>query len=137
MVPQSAPMPPKQQERVAVPPPAQQPVHSSQQPNSTTTVKTEQTASLVPQPVSKSPSDASKPKPAAVPLASSVGAPAPPTTASSSPQRHLQGLPIRAYLDQTVVPILLDGMSELVKARPENPVEWLAAYLLKHDPQKK
>lgn len=46
-------------------------------------------------------------------------------------------LPIRAYLDQTVVPILLDGMSELVKERPPNPVEWLAAYLLKNDPQKK
>ena len=30
---------------------------------------------------------------------------------------HLQALPIRAYLDQTVVPILLDGMSALVKER--------------------
>jgi len=49
----------------------------------------------------------------------------------------MQALPIRAYLDQTVVPILLDGMSELVKERPESPVEWLAAYLLRHDPQKK
>ena len=29
----------------------------------------------------------------------------------------LQSLPIRAYLDQTVVPILLDGMSALVKER--------------------
>lgn len=28
------------------------------------------------------------------------------------------------------------GMSELVKERPSNPVEWLAAYLLKHDPQR-
>ena len=46
-------------------------------------------------------------------------------------------LPIRAYLDQTVVPILLDGMSELVKERPPNPVEWLAQYLIKNDPQKK
>ena len=30
---------------------------------------------------------------------------------------NLQALPIRAYLDQTVVPILLDGMSALVKER--------------------
>ena len=37
---------------------------------------------------------------------------------------NLQALPIRAYLDQTVVPILLDGMSALVKERPPNPVEW-------------
>eukprot|EP00286_Rhodomonas_abbreviata_P029327 CAMPEP_0181300190 /NCGR_PEP_ID=MMETSP1101-20121128/6756_1 /TAXON_ID=46948 /ORGANISM="Rhodomonas abbreviata, Strain Caron Lab Isolate" /LENGTH=87 /DNA_ID=CAMNT_0023405407 /DNA_START=37 /DNA_END=296 /DNA_ORIENTATION=+ len=43
---------------------------------------------------------------------------------------NLQALPIRAYLDQTVVPLLLDGMSALVKERPPNPVEWLAAYLL-------
>ena len=28
---------------------------------------------------------------------------------------NLQALPIRAYLDQTVVPLLLDGMSALVK----------------------
>ena len=48
---------------------------------------------------------------------------------------NLQALPIRAYLDQTVVPLLLDGMSALVKERPPNPVEWLASYLLKHNPQ--
>ena len=48
---------------------------------------------------------------------------------------NLQALPIRAFLDQTVVPILLDGMSALVKERPPNPVEWLATYLLKHNPQ--
>ena len=27
-------------------------------------------------------------------------------------------------------------MSELVKERPHNPIEWLAAYLLQHDPQR-
>lgn len=32
--------------------------------------------------------------------------------------------------------IIHTGMSELVKVRPENPVEWLAAYLVKNDPQK-
>ena len=48
---------------------------------------------------------------------------------------NLQALPIRAYLDQTVVPILLDGMSALVKERPPNPVEWLSTYLMKHNPQ--
>ena len=48
---------------------------------------------------------------------------------------NLQALPIRAYLDQTVVPLLLDGMSALVKERPPNPVEWLATYLMKHNPQ--
>ena len=35
---------------------------------------------------------------------------------------HVQSLPIRAYLDTTVVPVLLDGMSALVKERLPNPV---------------
>jgi len=50
---------------------------------------------------------------------------------------HLKSLPVRAYLDQTVVPILLQGMAELVKARPENPVQWLATYLLNNNPASK
>lgn len=29
------------------------------------------------------------------------------------------------------------GMSELVKERPANPIEWLASYLIANDPQKK
>jgi protein dpy-30 len=41
-------------------------------------------------------------------------------------------LPIRAYLDQTVVPVLLQGMAELAKEKPENPIEYLAHFLLKH-----
>jgi protein dpy-30 len=46
--------------------------------------------------------------------------------------QNLNSLPIRAYLDQTVVPILLQGMAEVAKERPENPIEYLAHYLLKH-----
>ncbi|XP_035678028.1 protein dpy-30 homolog [Branchiostoma floridae] len=45
---------------------------------------------------------------------------------------ELQSLPTRAYLDQTVVPILLQGLSTLAKERPPNPIEYLAAYLLKN-----
>ena len=44
----------------------------------------------------------------------------------------LTSLPIRAYLDQTVVPILLQGMSILAKERPPNPIEYLGTYLLKN-----
>lgn len=43
-------------------------------------------------------------------------------------------IPIRTYLDQTVVPILLDGMAELVKVRPDDPIKFLAAYLNHHNP---
>nr|XP_046233527.1 protein dpy-30 homolog isoform X1 [Scatophagus argus] len=47
----------------------------------------------------------------------------------------LQALPTRAYLDQTVVPILLQGLSMLAKDRPSNPIEYLAAFLLKNKSQ--
>ncbi|XP_075907523.1 protein dpy-30 homolog isoform X2 [Nelusetta ayraudi] len=47
----------------------------------------------------------------------------------------LQALPTRAYLDQTVVPILLQGLSVLAKDRPPNPIEYLAAFLLKNKAQ--
>jgi protein dpy-30 len=41
----------------------------------------------------------------------------------------LSTLPTRAYLDQTVVPILLQGMSQLARERPAKPIEQLALYL--------
>ncbi|XP_029996889.1 protein dpy-30 homolog isoform X1 [Sphaeramia orbicularis] len=47
----------------------------------------------------------------------------------------LQALPTRAYLDQTVVPILLQGLSVLAKERPPNPIEYLATFLLKNKSQ--
>ena len=49
----------------------------------------------------------------------------------------LQSLPIRAYLDQTVVPVLLQALSEVAKERPANPIEFVAKYLLEHNPEKK
>ncbi|KAK6182439.1 protein dpy-30 homolog [Patella vulgata] len=55
--------------------------------------------------------------------------------ASKRPKVDVQSLPTRAYLDQTVVPILLQGMSILAKERPPNPIEYLAAYLLKNKNQ--
>mmetsp|Transcript_18314 Transcript_18314/g.40982 ORF Transcript_18314/g.40982 Transcript_18314/m.40982 type:complete len:98 (-) Transcript_18314:615-908(-) len=49
---------------------------------------------------------------------------------------NLQTAPIRTYLDSTVVPVLLQGLSALVKERPANPVEYLATFLLQNNPQK-
>eukprot|EP01062_Namystynia_karyoxenos_P082229 TRINITY_DN9227_c0_g1_i1.p1 TRINITY_DN9227_c0_g1~~TRINITY_DN9227_c0_g1_i1.p1 ORF type:complete len:170 (+),score=35.22 TRINITY_DN9227_c0_g1_i1:75-512(+) len=60
----------------------------------------------------------------------------PPASAS------VHALPLRAYMEQTVVPILLQGLDALARARmspataPEDPQEWLAAYLFKNNPQK-
>uniref|UniRef100_A0A8C9QU58 Protein dpy-30 homolog n=1 Tax=Scleropages formosus TaxID=113540 RepID=A0A8C9QU58_SCLFO len=47
----------------------------------------------------------------------------------------LQSLPTRAYLDQTVVPVLLQSLAVLAKERPQNPIEFLAAHLLKNKSQ--
>jgi protein dpy-30 len=58
--------------------------------------------------------------------------------ATAAPMKaDLNSLPIRSYLDQTVVPLLLQGMAQLVKDRPPNPVEWLAHFLLRNDPAKR
>lgn len=45
---------------------------------------------------------------------------------------EVQALPTRAYLDQTVVPILLSALTVLAKERPPNPIEYLSSYLLKN-----
>lgn len=46
-------------------------------------------------------------------------------------------LPVRAYLDKTVVPILLQALSECSKERPQYPIEFIANYLLENNPDKK
>lgn len=38
--------------------------------------------------------------------------------------------------EATVVPVLMQGLQSVCKERPENPVEYLAYYLLQHNPQK-
>ena len=45
---------------------------------------------------------------------------------------NINNLPIRAYLDKTVVPLVLQGMAEVAKERPENPVKYLADFLMNH-----
>ncbi|XP_041046412.1 protein dpy-30 homolog [Carcharodon carcharias] len=54
---------------------------------------------------------------------------------TSKQEMDLQPLPTRAYLDQMVVPILLQGLSVLAKERLPNPIEFLAVYLLKNKSQ--
>ena len=50
----------------------------------------------------------------------------------NKPQQNINSLPIRAYLAQTVVPLVLQGMAEVAKERPENPIKYLAEFLMKH-----
>lgn len=49
----------------------------------------------------------------------------------------VQNLPLRAYLDKTVVPILLQALSECAKERPAHPIEYVANYLLENNPEKR
>lgn len=44
----------------------------------------------------------------------------------------LSSLPTRQYLDQTVVPILMNALSYLAKERPPEPINALAEYLQKN-----
>ena len=46
----------------------------------------------------------------------------------------IKALPVREYLDQTVVQVLLRGMSALVKERPDDPIMFLSTFLLKNHP---
>ena len=46
--------------------------------------------------------------------------------------QNLNNLPIRAYVDQTVVPLVLQGMAEVAKERPANPIKYLAEFLAAH-----
>lgn len=57
------------------------------------------------------------------------------SAASAAAQINLQALPLREYLEASVVPLLLQGLRALVKERPNRPVEYLAAYLLKNAPK--
>uniref|UniRef100_A0A8R1DXV2 Uncharacterized protein n=1 Tax=Caenorhabditis japonica TaxID=281687 RepID=A0A8R1DXV2_CAEJA len=45
--------------------------------------------------------------------------------------RTTSTVPTRQYLDSTVVPILLQALGALAKDRPENPIEFLANFLLR------
>ncbi|KAL9926838.1 protein dpy-30 homolog [Glossina fuscipes] len=57
-----------------------------------------------------------------------------PTAASQCKKNRsdLNALPTRQYLDQTVAPILLHALQTLARERPADPINFLAAYLLKN-----
>ncbi|KER27480.1 hypothetical protein T265_05508 [Opisthorchis viverrini] len=43
--------------------------------------------------------------------------------------------PLRAYLRKHVMPVLAQGLTECVRRRPEDPIDFLAEYLFFHNPQ--
>lgn len=45
-------------------------------------------------------------------------------------------IPVRAYLEQTVVPVLMAGLQQLVRERPDDPIDFLCHYLQSNNPKK-
>lgn len=50
---------------------------------------------------------------------------------------NVNALPTKAYLEATIIPTVMKGLTELTEARPDNPLEFLSYYILKHNPNRK
>ena len=48
----------------------------------------------------------------------------------------LNSLPTRSYLDETVTPLLMQALAAVSRERPEDPVDYVAHFLLKHNPRR-
>jgi hypothetical protein len=51
---------------------------------------------------------------------------------SAGPAVAAKGMPVRQYMDATVIPVLRDGLKALNAARPDDPLQFLADYLVSH-----
>ena len=52
------------------------------------------------------------------------------------PQMNVNHLPTKQYLDSTITPTILKALTEVSQARPDNPLEFVAYYILKHNPNR-
>ena len=48
----------------------------------------------------------------------------------------VNNLPTKFYLEKTITPTVLKALTEVAKARPDKPLEFVAYYLLKHNPNR-
>ena len=55
---------------------------------------------------------------------------------SGKGKEKINEVSIRNYLNKTLVPVVLQGMAEVAKERPENPIKYLADFLMKHANEK-
>jgi protein dpy-30 len=46
-------------------------------------------------------------------------------------------LPLRQYLEMTVVGVLMQGMQQICRKRPEDPVSFLSDFILRNNPRKR
>jgi hypothetical protein len=58
------------------------------------------------------------------------------TPAMPPPVPPLHALPLRLYLEATILPLLVRAMEAAALSRPADPLEFLAAYLLSNNPQR-
>ena len=49
---------------------------------------------------------------------------------------EIKQLPIKAYLDQQVMPLLLQALTKVSKEKPEDPIDFIAKYMLANNPEK-
>lgn len=58
------------------------------------------------------------------------------TAMISQSKINVNALPTKPYLEATIVPTVMKALSEVCEARPDNPLEFVAYYLLKHNPNR-
>jgi hypothetical protein len=46
----------------------------------------------------------------------------------------MNALPNKDYLEKTIMPTVLKALTMVAESRPANPIEFVAYYLLKHNP---
>jgi Dpy-30 motif len=56
---------------------------------------------------------------------------------TGSSRVNVNALPSKAYLEATIVPTVMRALHEVAHARPDNPLEFVAYYILKHNPNRK
>eukprot|EP00826_Nyctotherus_ovalis_P061563 TRINITY_DN8773_c0_g1_i1.p1 TRINITY_DN8773_c0_g1~~TRINITY_DN8773_c0_g1_i1.p1 ORF type:complete len:147 (+),score=53.17 TRINITY_DN8773_c0_g1_i1:134-574(+) len=51
-------------------------------------------------------------------------------------ENNVNILPTKEYIEKTLLTLLLQALTMVVKERPDNPAEFVAYYMLKHNPKK-
>lgn len=55
------------------------------------------------------------------------------STATNTPSlADIQAYPTTAYFNQTIIPIILEGLTTVARERPMKPIEYLAAFFMKN-----
>ena len=97
--------------------------------NTTHTMSTEPTSNA---PSPKEPEKA----PATTPV-EQAAQPAPAKPKEEFTDDDLKALPLRQYLEHTVVGVIMQGMQQICRKRPDDPVAYMADFLIRNNPKKR